>query len=132
MPVSAATLQLLIDAGLKGDQLLAIVASIDADMGGKAEVARTSRQERNARYYAKHGWTRLPQKQWQSLTDQIYERDGYICFYCGDTDSIFCVDHVVPLSRGGTNFGDNLVVACIPCNSSKCDKLLSEWKGMHQ
>lgn len=59
MPVSAATLQLLIDAGLKGDHLLAIVASIDADMGGKAEVARTSRQERNARYYARKKDERL-------------------------------------------------------------------------
>lgn len=32
MPVSANTLRLLIDAGIEGDELVAVVASIDADM----------------------------------------------------------------------------------------------------
>lgn len=28
-------------------------------------------------------------------------------------------DHIVPISRGGTNSHDNLQPACRPCNSSK-------------
>lgn len=53
MPVSAGTLKMLMDAGLTGDALLAVVASIDADMttAPPAAPARTPRQERNARYY---------------------------------------------------------------------------------
>lgn len=53
MPVSAGTLKMLMDAGLAGDALLAVVASIDADMGAAtpATPARNLRQERNARYY---------------------------------------------------------------------------------
>lgn len=38
-------------------------------------------------------------------------------------------DHVIPLVRGGKHAPSNLVAACIPCNSSKKDKLLSEWPG---
>ncbi len=53
MPVSAATLQLLIEAGLAGDRLLGVVASIDADMAAQQRPERTARQEVNARYYAK-------------------------------------------------------------------------------
>ena len=36
-------------------------------------------------------------------------------------------DHVIPLHRGGTDTMDNMMPACWSCNSSKCDKLLSEW-----
>jgi len=53
MPVSAGTLKMLMEAGLSGDELVAVVASIDADMGAAAPAApaRTPRQDRNARYY---------------------------------------------------------------------------------
>lgn len=53
---------------------------------------------------------------------------GTRCAYCGGTDRVG-TDHVVPLSRGGTNTPDNIVPCCLPCNSSKKDKLLSEWSG---
>lgn len=48
------------------------------------------------------------------------------CFYCGgQSDSL---DHVVPVSRGGRHEPENVVAACRRCNSSKHDRLLSEWK----
>jgi 5-methylcytosine-specific restriction endonuclease McrA len=43
----------------------------------------------------------------------------------GDT---YHVDHVVPLVRGGSDDPSNLVIACVPCNLSKGDKLPHEWK----
>jgi hypothetical protein len=73
--------------------------------------------------------SRLPDKEWWPLRNYIIERDGRTCHYCGDRPERLCADHVVPLSRGGTNDEDNLVACCIPCNSSKCDKLLEEWAG---
>lgn len=33
------------------------------------------------------------------------------------------LDHVVPLSRGGSHSGDNLVAACLSCNTSKGARL---------
>lgn len=48
------------------------------------------------------------------------------CVYCGSTENIE-IDHIVPLSRGGTHTPENLAPACRPCNRSKGAKLLSEW-----
>lgn len=50
------------------------------------------------------------------------------CVYCGATEQI-TIDHVVPLSRGGKHEAENLAPACLPCNCSKNNKLLSEWNG---
>jgi 5-methylcytosine-specific restriction endonuclease McrA len=47
------------------------------------------------------------------------------CVYCGAPAE--CVDHVIPLSRGGHEAEHNLVPACNPCNWSKGPKLLAEW-----
>jgi 5-methylcytosine-specific restriction endonuclease McrA len=49
------------------------------------------------------------------------------CFYCGSTGPI-TLDHVIPRSRGGRHSFGNLLPACRPCNSSKKDKFIMEWK----
>lgn len=36
-------------------------------------------------------------------------------------------DHKIPVSRGGTNDLDNLVLSCISCNSSKGGREPDEW-----
>jgi 5-methylcytosine-specific restriction endonuclease McrA len=51
-------------------------------------------------------------------------RDGGRCAYCGEKGST--IDHVVPRSRGGRHEWDNVVLACLPCNSRKGDRLLAE------
>ena len=51
---------------------------------------------------------------------------GNRCAYC--SGSYEAVDHVIPLSRGGSNWPANLRPACKRCNSSKRAKKLSEWK----
>lgn len=55
-----------------------------------------------------------------------WQAEGKACEYCGGPCET--TDHVVPLSRGGANTLDNLVPACLWCNSSKGSKLLSEWE----
>lgn len=72
---------------------------------------------------------RLPEREWWPLRAKVLQRDNHTCFYCEEQAERMCVDHVIPLSRGGTNEEDNLVACCIPCNSSKCDRLLDEWEG---
>jgi 5-methylcytosine-specific restriction endonuclease McrA len=49
------------------------------------------------------------------------------CFYCGSLNKI-TIDHVIPISRGGTHGIGNLVAACAFCNGSKSTKFLIEWK----
>ena len=55
----------------------------------------------------------------------IYKRDGHKCQYCGSTKEL-TIDHIIPRSRGGEDTWENLVVACMPCNTRKSDKLLEE------
>lgn len=52
------------------------------------------------------------------------------CWWCGKpiTDQHH-IDHVVPLSRGGSNDISNLRVTCPPCNARKKDKLPAEFAG---
>jgi 5-methylcytosine-specific restriction endonuclease McrA len=48
------------------------------------------------------------------------------CTYCGATAAL-AVDHLVPRSRGGEDGGENLVIACRPCNSRKGARDLMTW-----
>lgn len=77
---------------------------------------------------AKH----LGRIEWSALRWFILDRDNFTCAYCGESSDDLCADHVIPLSRGGTNHESNLVCACRPCNSSKSDLLLSEWRGRYR
>jgi 5-methylcytosine-specific restriction endonuclease McrA len=57
-----------------------------------------------------------------------YKRQKGCCYYCGvKVGDTYHADHVIPLSRGGSNGPENIVIACPKCNLSKNDKLLSEW-----
>lgn len=63
----------------------------------------------------------------QDILDLYNEQNGFCC-YCGvELNDTYHVDHVHPLSRGGSNGRENLAIACPDCNRSKSDKLLSEW-----
>lgn len=58
----------------------------------------------------------------------ILKKQGRSCFYCSGPLTKFECDHFIPLSRGGTNWPDNLRLSCPPCNYSKGAKLPWEWK----
>ena len=53
----------------------------------------------------------------------IFERDDFMCFYCGKKsyrDGVeLHVDHVTPVKIGGPDRADNLVTACRDCNLEK-------------
>jgi 5-methylcytosine-specific restriction endonuclease McrA len=55
----------------------------------------------------------------------ILERWGHACAYCGQLATH--LDHVEPLSKGGTDTEANIVPACARCNLSKGAKTLVEW-----
>jgi predicted DNA-binding transcriptional regulator len=53
----------------------------------------------------------------------IHAREAGLCFYClRQTPSRdHCLDHVLPVAKGGTNSYRNLVSCCMDCNSRKRD-----------
>jgi hypothetical protein len=52
---------------------------------------------------------------------KVYERDTYKCRYCEKQLTRFTatLDHVRPVAEGGDNSFENLVTACLGCNSRK-------------
>lgn len=62
------------------------------------------------------------------LLDQQENR----CFYCAASLAGYEVDHRIPLSRGGTNSPDNIVVACRGCNRSKGAKTAEEFMAVRR
>ena len=56
-----------------------------------------------------------------SVVRAVFIRDQMTCRYCGDQASH--IDHVIPVSFGGTNDIENLVAACPFCNQRVSDKV---------
>jgi hypothetical protein len=57
-----------------------------------------------------------------SLRFEILKRNDYRCQMCGVTakdGATLEIDHIFPVSRGGTNEADNLQVLCRDCNAGK-------------
>ena len=57
----------------------------------------------------------------------VYLRDNYSCCICGKgvEDYDLQIDHIKPISKGGTNAMSNLQTLCEDCNKEKGNK----WKG---
>ena len=57
-----------------------------------------------------------------TLTNQaLFARDQHLCLYCGRQyhRTILTRDHVHPVSKGGRDIWENVVTACVQCNSRK-------------
>lgn len=62
--------------------------------------------------------------------ERLYAEQDGLCRWCSEPLSDgFEVDHVIPLSRGGSNSPENLAVTCMSCNRRKSSLLpFSEWQ----
>jgi len=57
----------------------------------------------------------------------VFKRDGFACQYCGRTPPSVKleVDHIVPVSKGGSDDPLNLVTSCFDCNRGKTNQELT-------
>ncbi|MBL0937427.1 MAG: HNH endonuclease [Gemmatimonadaceae bacterium] len=62
----------------------------------------------------------------------LFARDDYQCQYCGRKANelkpreSLTRDHLIPMSRGGTNEWSNVVTACSSCNTRKANRMPQE------
>lgn len=60
----------------------------------------------------------LTETEWRD----ILWKYNYQCANCGTSEDL-TIDHIIPISRGGTNTSDNVQPLCKSCNSRKSNKL---------
>jgi 5-methylcytosine-specific restriction endonuclease McrA len=113
---------------------------------GKAEIVEAdgNRLVRSARLHLPHPavirlvrFVHVPRKFRRQVTNTfLFARDHYTCQFCGRAErqlgfrESLTRDHIVPLSRGGTNDWTNVVTACSTCNTRKGNRLPDEC-GFH-
>jgi len=61
---------------------------------------------------AKRMWKESIKNQW-----------NHTCAYCGATEKL-SLDHIIPQCKGGSNYSNNVLCACISCNA---DKAHEDW-----
>lgn len=66
----------------------------------------------------------------KNLPPLLREQEG-ICAGCKTQFPfrVMDIDHILPLSRGGTGHIDNLQLLCSGCNRSKGNKTMPEWRA---
>ena len=58
---------------------------------------------------------------------EVFKRDNFTCQYCGKSapQVILEIDHITPVSKGGTNDVTNLVTSCKECNRGKATRTIN-------
>lgn len=75
-------------------------------------------------------------------SEKLFKRDNGICYICKCNcnyndykiidsafvtgDSFPTIEHVVPISKGGTHTWNNVMLACMKCNTNKGTQLINE------
>lgn len=54
----------------------------------------------------------------------VFDRDKGRCVRCGANRPL-TIDHIIPVSKGGTDDVDNLQTMCRPCNQEKADRIMA-------
>ena len=58
----------------------------------------------------------------KDVRQQVWARDGGLCVECG-ADDYLEYDHLIPVSKGGSNTPANIQLLCRRCNSEKSDSI---------
>lgn len=137
---------LALNASFEPLTLVPVRRALRLVIDGKAEIVEAdgARLFRSAQLALPHPavirlvkFVHVPRRFRRQVTNTfLFARDGYRCQYCGRSQAELSPrqgltrDHLVPLSRGGTNDWTNCVTACSVCNTRK-GNLLAEEAGMH-
>lgn len=104
----------------------------------KVRILQKAWRQRNPQQHTEGEMRRRARKAAATVEDctkrvTILRRNRF-CHWCCEfmPPGTATIDHVIPLSRGGKHCNDNLVAACLTCNSSKGTKLLHEWRAFKE
>lgn len=71
-------------------------------------------------------YQRIPYREVDISKRNVFLRDSGKCQYCGTSNGLLTIDHIIPKSRGGDSTWENLTTACFKCNNKKGNKTPQE------
>jgi hypothetical protein len=75
--------------------------------------------EFNLAVTSKHNRRRKPTvKDYKRIFNELMYKYNFKCVCCGSKENL-SIDHIKPVSKGGTDIISNLQILCKPCNSRK-------------
>jgi CRISPR/Cas system Type II protein with McrA/HNH and RuvC-like nuclease domain len=114
------------------DALMYEYAKLIADRAIEERGGREAATRTGAAYwgFVNRTFTKLRKSEIQASSilreNKLFITQGEECAYCGKRGSLHW-EHLIPLSRGGPDNIDNLVLACPACNLSKSAMNPVEW-----
>ncbi|MDY7013926.1 MAG: HNH endonuclease signature motif containing protein [Cyanobacteriota bacterium] len=62
----------------------------------------------------------------EEVKNQVRQRANFLCEYCHASEQwqyvAFTIEHIIPLTKNGSDTLDNLALACFHCNRKKSNK----------
>ena len=71
-------------------------------------------------------YARIRRKEIVLSRKNILKRDNHTCQYCSARSVPMTIDHILARKKGGGESWDNLVAACVPCNTHKGNRSLKD------
>lgn len=91
---------------------------------GRHQASESARCNRNDKTRRK-AKGQFSQQQWEVLCSFF---DSCPC--CNKVE-VFTIDHIIPVSKGGTHWIDNIQPICFICNSTKCNRHSTDYRPQH-
>ena len=106
-----------------GESLFSMVGGLQERSGLRSEFITSSIVMIRGRHRIPYGHAHV------GLTKhRLFVRDRHVCAYCGGlfAESELTVEHINPVSRGGSQSWTNVVTACRSCNTRKGNRTPEE------
>lgn len=62
--------------------------------------------------------------------EKLFKQQNNCCYWCREELTSYHIDHIIPLSKGGSNNPGNLCISCPSCNLKKGAKMPYEFAGV--
>ena len=98
---------------------------IEIERKSRAKNKEKHRPGKNARQSIRNKI--LTSKKYLILDKELRKIYDSHCFMCGSQEGQ-SIDHIIPISRGGTHSVGNIMTLCQRCNASKHARTITEWK----